>query len=515
MSMWACGNLLSGSACHTNPGQSLAWPITLNIYSVQGNNEPGTLLKSVSSTFKIPFRPTPSASCPINGEGVQGWGPKCFHGKTHNIVFHTTGVTLPQKVIMSIAFNTTDYGYHPTHAPDMGEDSLNVATTENPATAPSVGSDPLIADGYLNSSTAYWYSGLGTPGTFSLAGPANYLEELQPAIKVSASPTTALVAIGDSLAYGYKEQTFNEHYEPCLTEGPKGANCEPPSDFEGGYVGTFATKLAKVEKTAGNVLETINLGCPGETTGGMLGNGALGSYLESLRTEPPFVLGLHAPCGYQNVDGFRMKTELNGASELENAVGLLESGVKVSAVTLNMGSNDELETVGKCESPTYDSEQGFVGGLLECIVTEAGPSGHEYQGGLFDHILTNDGEAIATLRDYGYTGPVAILGFYNPQTFLLPGSNKLQKELNETFEYYVYGLHAFGPGVSYGNPFPLVNPETGSTTEEKTICKYTEECNPTDIAFNEATKHEKAGDIHPTKLGYQRMGEILWTASGL
>ena len=236
------------------------------------------MITSVTNTFKIAYRPSPSSKCPLNGEGDKGWDyPKCFHGKLVSISFKLTGVTLPAKAILSVALDTTDYGYHPTHAADIGEDSLNVATTENPHETPSVGTDPLPADGYLNSVTPNWYSGLGTPGTFSLAGPANYLEELQPLFKVSASPGTAYVAIGDSIAYGYKEQTFNEHFAPCLSEGIGAEGCEPPSDFEVGYVGDFATKLAAVEKTAGNVLETINLGCPGETTGGMIGNGPAGN----------------------------------------------------------------------------------------------------------------------------------------------------------------------------------------------------------------------------------------------
>ena len=128
--------------------------------------------------------------------------------------------------------------------------------------------------------------------------------------------------------------------------------------------------------------------------------------------------------------------------------------------------------------------------MLECVSNEVGPGGHEYPGGLFAHILTNVGTAIGTLRNYGYTGPVVVLGFYNPESFVLAESDTLQKALNEAFESYI-GANAFGPGVTYGNPFPIFNPQGNKVAEEKAICRYTEWCNKADIQFNEETKPPK------------------------
>jgi lysophospholipase L1-like esterase len=518
MSSWACGNLKSGAACATTGGATFEWPITLNVYDVLGNNEPGTKIASVTNTFKIPYRPTPSKKCAETGEG-KGWGKECLLGKLHKITFKLPGVTLPAKAIISVAYNTTDYGYAPTPALEVGEDSLNVAVTETPSATPSVGTDPVPADGYLNSITSSWYGGLGTVGTFSLAGPTGYLEGYQPILKVTSKLTpTAYVAIGDSLGFGYKEMTFNENQVKNAVACGKGemAACEPISSFEGGYVGNFAKKLAAVESRAHNALTTFNLGCPGETTGGMIGNGALGTGLEELRAyEDKSALHVAAPCGYQNVDGFPLKTELGGASELENAVGLLKAGVDIKAVTINMGSNDELETVGKCESPAYDAEQGFTS-LNECIGVEASEAGHEYAGGLFTHIITNIGVAIGTLRSYGYTGPVVLLGFYNPQALQLPGSDTLQKALNGAVEGTIAAQTAAKngepfEGVKYANPFPVFNPADGTNEikEEKAICKYTEECNAADIAYNKAHGQGKVGDIHPTAKGYETLGKLV------
>jgi hypothetical protein len=68
-------------------------------------------------------------------------------------------------VIISVAYNTTDHGYAPTHVPGP-YDSLNLGLTG----AATVGSQPLPEDAYANSTYSAMYGGLGTLGTFSLAG---------------------------------------------------------------------------------------------------------------------------------------------------------------------------------------------------------------------------------------------------------------------------------------------------------------------------------------------------------
>jgi lysophospholipase L1-like esterase len=324
--------------------------------------------------------------------------------------------------------------------------------------------------------------------------------------KAPATPT-AYVALGDSISFGYKQKTFikNEEKNAEACAKHEQAACEPPSSFEKGFVGDFGRALAKIEKGAGHKLSTINLGCPGETSGGLVGNGPLGSAIEAGReakSEPS--LKLSAPCGYENVDGFSLKTPLGGASELEAAAGLLQEGVHVTAVTINIGSNDELGSVRDCENPTYDKENGFTG-LLECIEVEVSPAGHLYPGGVFAHIITNIGVTIGTLRAYGYTGPVVILGFYNPQAKLLPGSDTLQDALNGAVEKTV-SEGTFGPGVGFAPIMSTFNPQTTAEAEEQAICTYTEECSKFD--------HRKTGegDIHPTKAGYEVMAKAVQSA---
>lgn len=339
---------------------------------------------------------------------------------------------------------------------------------------------------------------------------------------------TAYVAIGDSLAFGYKEATFyaNQAVNKSACEKFEQSACEPASSFEPGYVGDFAKKLASVEKKAGNALATINLGCPGETSGGVIGNGELGTGLEELRAyKSEGALHVSAPCGYQNVDGFPLKTELGGASELEYAVGLLEHGVNIKAVTINIGSNDELASVAECETPAYDAEQGFKS-FVECLETEASEAGHQYPGGLFTHILTNIGVDIGVLREYGYAGPVVVLGFYNPQALVLAGSDELQEALNAHLEGAVAG-DAYGPGVTVANPFDKFNYTPGKSAKDQQahLEKFTEYFNPTDKKINlektvghPVTEAEAAldpeGDIHPTAAGYKAMASLVWKAIG-
>lgn len=139
------------------------------------------------------------------------------------------------------------------------------------------------------------------------------------------------------------------------------------------------------------------------------------------------------------------------------------------------------------------------------------------------------GTTIGVLRHYGYAGPITVLGFYNPQAEILPGSDSLQKKLNEAFEGEIAG-NAFGPGVTYANPFPTFNPQ--NKNEPAKICQLTEECNKTDkhvnfVKYLEAKGYGHAeaeaaayyeeskgfvfpeGDIHPTELGYTKLAAAV------
>jgi lysophospholipase L1-like esterase len=312
------------------------------------------------------------------------------------------------------------------------------------------------------------------------------------------TPTT-YVGLGDSLAFGYTQQKFEENFPT-----------ENPEAFEEGYVTRLGKKLAKLEKEAGNKLSTVNLGCPGELSDGLIGHN------EAFGGGPGAEFN---PCAYHNVTGFPLHFEHGSSSQLEAAFGVVSANPSATkVVTINIGSNDELKIVSLCENPAYVAEQGYES-LFECIGTEAGEEGHFYSGGLFKHIITNIGQTIGVLRSTGYTGPAAVLGFYNPQSFILPGSDALQELLN-SFTEQVISNGELGPGVVYANPFPIVNPQGNAELEHETICKYTEMCNPHDIEVNNKKQEEKGetprneGDIHPTPKGYKLLAKLLYKALG-
>jgi hypothetical protein len=171
MSDWALGsNYLSefgttiAGATITSSGFYL--PLTLDIYNVGVGNTVGSLIDSDTIDAFIPWRPAPSPSCPIvDGAGAwQAPNGGCYNGALSTVTFDLTGVTVPDQVIYSVAFNTTDYGSSPTGVAGP-YDSLNIGLS---AAYPVVGSNPLLGTVYWETSTAGDYAdgGAGGVGVF-------------------------------------------------------------------------------------------------------------------------------------------------------------------------------------------------------------------------------------------------------------------------------------------------------------------------------------------------------------
>lgn len=194
MSSWGCqAGAWYTNDCSTSPGATFSHPITVNIRAVGAGGSVGALLATKTQTFGIPFRPSASAFCG-DGRWDDGAG-NCFNGYATPITFDLTSlnVTLPNNVIVSVAFNTSNYGAAPmgvqpctATAAGCGYDSLNVALV-NPATTTTAGSNPAPNDAYFNTQTAAWYcdGGAGGVGTFRLD--AGCWTGFKPAMKVTAS----------------------------------------------------------------------------------------------------------------------------------------------------------------------------------------------------------------------------------------------------------------------------------------------------------------------------------------
>jgi hypothetical protein len=136
-------------------------PLTLNLYAVGSNNSVGALLDSVSIDAFIPWRPAATAGCGNNYLGSDGL---CHGGSLSSVTFDLAGLNVPDTIIYGLAYNTEHYGSVPTGVPGPYV-SLNFALSSD---APSVGSNPLPGDAYVNSlnSADYGAADAGNLGTF-------------------------------------------------------------------------------------------------------------------------------------------------------------------------------------------------------------------------------------------------------------------------------------------------------------------------------------------------------------
>jgi hypothetical protein len=347
------------------------------------------------------------------------------------------------------------------------------------------------------------------------------------ASSASAAPavTHSDLALGDSLAFGYSQQLYNEHE----------AAGDPANAFEHGYA-NYYFNFSK-GKAAGDQL--INDGCPGETTDSMIGNKTLGAALDPTEGE--------SPCAYQeawnafhkNGTGGPLHHPYVGKSQLEDALGVIGTeaalGKPVTTVTLNIGANDELRAIKKCEAEAVPAEEAAFKKALEEGKTEAEAHEAAEAAGkksvkecveknankLFEHILHNIGSIVFTLRhgelfgSVNYTGKIVFPGAYDPfgNVFgtgeLLTGSNTLasildfhEKKLltDEGVEAAEEGHEAFK--ACFTEVQKTFNP--GNAKEPPRLQAWTNMAN-----FTEFEGKKNGPDIHPTPTGYHEIGAVL------
>jgi hypothetical protein len=163
--------------CVTVSGQTFTHVVTLNIYAVNADGSPGTVLATDSVSATIPYRPS-ADSLNCTGANAGKWfssaDSACFDGQAFRINFPVQRLALPNKAIVSISFDTTHAGYSPFGEGSTcygvlggcGYDYLGVGLNSPPAR----GTDPLPDDAYVNSSVggSYCDGGVGGTGTFRL-----------------------------------------------------------------------------------------------------------------------------------------------------------------------------------------------------------------------------------------------------------------------------------------------------------------------------------------------------------
>lgn len=244
------------------------------------------------------------------------------------------------------------------------------------------------------------------------------------------------LALGDSLAFGYSQAKFNSLFPN-----------ENPAAYNTGYVDDFAKALRLFHPG----LQTVNDGCPGETTDSFI----------------------NGPCQYQQL--FPLHHPYVGgpaSSQLSDALAYLSAHPgKVNPITLDIGANDALAVIkGVCNLEPL------------CIAGQA-PA-------LFAHISTNLGTILAQVRAKAPNARIIVLGLYNPFGSTIAGADQLTAQLNAAMANV-----AAAAGARFADPLPLFNPP--EPREQPTICLLTNMCTP-------------LVDIHPTDLGYAVLaGTIL------
>ena len=337
--------------------------------------------------------------------------------------------------------------------------------------------------------------------------------------------TTTYLALGDSISFGYTAEKFGVNFPN-----------EAPAYFEEGSTNAFAKFLGRSEEVGKGVV-TVNLACPGETSNGLIGeNEALGGKVSTEGPGKPQGPGDFHPCAYINVNGLPLHDSLQSApgktvSQLEAGLSILKSGSPahpVAAISLNIGSNDELAAIEECKkeiteefTKTFKAKQPKppAPGEKTYQLTGNPETDPQVQKEAFEaciigksifvttpRIAENIVKTATALDEAGkYTGPIVVLGYYNPQSFVLPGSDALQANLNGVVKG---SLESSGlTNIHWANIFAKIN--TGSeTSEQAKICKYTEMCNP-NVQEPGGTPAGKDGDIHPTPAGYKLIGKVM------
>jgi hypothetical protein len=191
----------TGTTCVTTAGSAFSLPITLNVHALDADGSVGALVASYTNTFEIPYRPSADPSCTGSEAGdYLGSDGSCHASIADDIKFDLGGqrVTLPDDAVVSVALNTTTYGYQPqgTQFPchgtiDLcGYDRLNIGLVPS-TTEPSIGSQPQPSTIYENTALRT----VNANGTLNVFGPdANDTAGwgvgdgfYQPAIEVSAT----------------------------------------------------------------------------------------------------------------------------------------------------------------------------------------------------------------------------------------------------------------------------------------------------------------------------------------
>ncbi len=296
-----------------------------------------------------------------------------------------------------------------------------------------------------------------------------------------ASTKTSYFALGDSATFGYALEKFNVNYPN-----------EAPSYFEEGFGNAFTLALDKPTEV-GRTVTLVNDGCPNETSDGLIGHNLPGGGAGAE----------YDPCPYHSLDGFALHNSLASTSQLEDALSILKEGSPahpIDAITLDIGMSDVLAAIKQCEEEVGPESHA----VQVCVETTAA---NVTQPRIIENVEDILGVLDSTAPGGGhYTGPIILVGLYNPNSFVLAGTDRLTQGLNTALETEVMPKFA---NVSYANPFPVFNKGgERSTNEQKNICKYTEMCNA-NVQVAGGSPAGKDGDTNLSVAGAKALAKLV------
>lgn len=197
MSNWAKYEDYSSNPLYSDNSNTWSLPVTLNVYDNQFdvNGTPTHKIATVTQNQSIPWRPASDADCAPTSNG-KGWKVDgvCYNysGIAANAVFDLSSlhVTLPDDIVVSVAYNTQTHGYAPTGVAGP-YDSLNVAVpvSQPVATGSDISTDTVL----VNSTWSGAYGDGGTTGLFRKT--SDWTPYGTVALKVTATPANTAPAV--------------------------------------------------------------------------------------------------------------------------------------------------------------------------------------------------------------------------------------------------------------------------------------------------------------------------------
>ena len=196
MSDWALYSDYTGDSRYSGDPSNWTHTITLNVYSshLGANGAPDTLLASKTQTVTIPWRPaadpgTDPGQCGVNStQWYDSATQTCNNGLAFNVTFDlgSSNVTLPDDVIVGVAYNTETYGASPIGSTGP-YDSLNVGVASSQTA--SVGSDDSADNVFWNTSHGGFYTDGGAAGVGIFRQDTNWTPNGTVNMQITAAPT--------------------------------------------------------------------------------------------------------------------------------------------------------------------------------------------------------------------------------------------------------------------------------------------------------------------------------------